>query len=108
MLTNMFIILTILLSGESVNTSEVISLSKENRDTATFVGMGMEGHHDEEVYFDNIMSVEDCLEVCFDNKRTADHRWNGVVYQPSGNYCYCEKGDTGHVDETHYLHYRFV
>ena len=35
-----------------------------------------------------------CCQICED-RHSADHLWNGFIWNPSNNYCWCEKNDQG-------------
>ena len=52
------------------------------------------------------LTLSQCCQRC-ESKHSADHHWNGFLWNPSGGVCYCEKNDQGH-DPTRnkcYMHF---
>ena len=51
-------------------------------------------------------TLSQCFQIC-EAKHSADHQWNGFIWDPSNRACYCEKNDQG-LDPTHnqeYMHF---
>ena len=73
-----------------------------------FVGMGDAVTYDDNYNPGSGHSLAKCLGVCT-NKRSSDSTWNGVLFYPSGGYCWCYKNDVGHnpSDYKDMLHFKF-
>ena len=52
-------------------------------------------------------TLSKCYQRC-EGKHSADHQWNGFIWNPSNGDCYCEKNDKGHDPNTYqeyYMHF---
>ena len=59
------------------------------------------GHETESATLGTTLSQ--CAQIC-ESKHSADHQWNGFLWNPSNSDCYCQKNDKGH-DPTQYIYY---
>ena len=52
-------------------------------------------------------TLSQCCQICED-KHSADHQWNGFIWEPSDGSCWCEKNDKGHDPnkyQENYMHF---
>ena len=51
-------------------------------------------------------TLSQCCQVC-ESKHSADHQWNGFLWDPSNGCCNCEKNDQGNdpTRATYYMHF---
>ena len=72
---------------------EIVELKKSV--SWKLIGMGLYINHDEYYYPGRDVTLAKCLGICTD-KRSTDSIWNGMLFYPSGGWCYCVKNDVGH------------
>ena len=73
--------------------------------TWKFVGRGQEQIYDDQVGKDGT-TLKECLELC-QKKRISDGvEWNGVTWCVPHRWCYCNKNDRGHSENSRWLHFR--
>ena len=59
-----------------------------------FIGIGVQGSRDEQV-IKNGFTLGQCIEYCQKYRESAGTVWNGLVYQASTSYCWCDKNSRG-------------